>query len=80
MPDQVLADLPRRLDPLARAGMPLDVPPSRKTLFGSPRVLSRVRWVEPQLVAEIIYLTWTADGLLRHTAPIRQVRSGGSLG
>jgi ATP-dependent DNA ligase len=29
--------------------------------------LSRVRWVEPKLVAEITYLTWTADGLLRHT-------------
>jgi bifunctional non-homologous end joining protein LigD len=30
-------------------------------------VLSRVHWVEPQLVAEITYLTWTADNLLRHT-------------
>jgi hypothetical protein len=27
-----------------------------------------VHWVEPQLVAEITYLTWTADNLLRHTA------------
>ena len=41
--------------------------PPRKTRFGSPLVLSRVHWVEPQLVAEITYLTWTADGLLRHT-------------
>jgi ATP-dependent DNA ligase len=24
-------------------------------------------WVEPRLVAEITYLTWTADNLLRHT-------------
>jgi hypothetical protein len=24
-------------------------------------------WVEPKLVAEITYLTWTADNLLRHT-------------
>jgi bifunctional non-homologous end joining protein LigD len=24
--------------------------------------------VEPPLVAEITYLTWTADGLLRHAA------------
>jgi ATP-dependent DNA ligase len=24
-------------------------------------------WVEPKLVVEITYLTWTADGLLRHT-------------
>jgi bifunctional non-homologous end joining protein LigD len=26
-----------------------------------------LHWVEPKLVAEITYLTWTADGLLRHT-------------
>jgi len=30
-------------------------------------VLSRVHWVEPKLVCEITYLTWTADNLLRHT-------------
>jgi|SRR5271154_4146372 len=47
---------------------PLSVPPPRKTRFGSPLVLSRVHWVEPKLVAEITYLTWTADGLLGHTA------------
>ena len=67
MPDKVLADLRRRLDPLARKGSPLALPPPRNTRFGSPLVLSRVHWVEPQLVAEITYLTWTADGLLRHT-------------
>ena len=65
MPDKVLADLRRRLD-LARASMPLTAPP-RKTRFGSPLVLSRVHWVEPQLVAGITYLTWTGDGLLRQT-------------
>jgi hypothetical protein len=26
-----------------------------------------VHWVEPRLVAEITCLTWTGDGLLRHT-------------
>ncbi len=67
MADKVLADLRRRLEPLARASSPLSAPPPRKTRFGSPLVLSRVHWVEPQLVAEITYLTWTADGLLRHT-------------
>jgi DNA ligase D-like protein (predicted ligase) len=67
MPDKVLADLRRRLEPLARSSSPLSAPPPRKTRFGSPLVLSRVHWVEPQLVAEITYLTWTADGLLRHT-------------
>ena len=34
--------------------------------FGAPLVLSRVHWVRPELVAEVTYLTWTADGLLRH--------------
>jgi ATP-dependent DNA ligase len=50
----------------ARRGA-LNVPPPRSTRFGSPLVLSRVHWVEPKLVAEIPYLTWTADNLLRHT-------------
>jgi DNA ligase D-like protein (predicted ligase) len=67
MADKVLADLRRRLEPLARPKPPLTVLPPRKTRFGSPIVLSRVHWVEPQLVVEITYLTWTADNLLRHT-------------
>src|SRR5271166_1207632 len=67
MPDKVLKDLRRRLEPLARADSPLSAPPPRETRFGSPLVLSRVHWVEPRLVAEITYLTWTADGLLRQT-------------
>jgi DNA ligase D-like protein (predicted ligase) len=67
MPVKVLADLRRRLDPLARKTSPLSFPPPRSTRFGSPLVLSRVHWVEPKLVAEITYLTWTADNLLRHT-------------
>jgi DNA ligase D-like protein (predicted ligase) len=67
MPVKVLADLRRRLDPLARKTSPLSGAPPRSTRFGSPLVLSRVHWVEPQLVAEITYLTWTADDLLRHT-------------
>ncbi len=57
MPDKVLADLRRRLEPLARTSSPLSAPSPRKTSFGSPLVLSRVHWVEPQLVAEITYLT-----------------------
>ena len=68
MPDKILADLRCRLEPLSCAKSPLDVPPPRKTRFGSPLVLSRVHWVEPKLVAEITYLTWTGDGLLRHTS------------
>ena len=34
----------------------------------APRLFCReFHWVEPKLVAEITYLTWTADNLLRHT-------------
>jgi DNA ligase D-like protein (predicted ligase) len=67
MSEKVLKDLRRRLDPLARPKSPLNAPPPRSTRFGSPLVLSRVHWVEPKLVAEITYLTWTADNLLRQT-------------
>ena len=67
MSQKVLKDLRRRLDPLARPKSPLGAPPPRSTRFGSPLVLSRVHWVEPKLVAEITYLTWTADNLLRQT-------------
>ena len=45
--------------------MTLDVPPP-KTTRCTPLVLSRVHWVRPELVAEVTYLTWAADGLLRH--------------
>jgi ATP-dependent DNA ligase len=37
----------------------------RSTRFGSPLVLSRVHWVRPELVAEVKFLTWTEDNLLR---------------
>ena len=67
MPAKVLADLRRRLEPLGRASSPLSAPPPGRTRFGSPLILSRVHWVEPRLVAEITYLTWTADQLLRQT-------------
>jgi bifunctional non-homologous end joining protein LigD len=55
----------RRLQPLAISNMPLEVPPPRTSRFGSPLVLSRVHWVRPELVAEVKYLTWTDDNLLR---------------
>jgi bifunctional non-homologous end joining protein LigD len=45
--------------------MPLDVPPPRTSRFGSPLVLSRMHWVRPALVAEVKFLTWTDDNLLR---------------
>jgi DNA ligase D-like protein (predicted ligase) len=55
----------RRLQPLATTDMPLEVPPPRNARFGSPLVLSRVHWVRPELVAEVKYLAWTEDNLLR---------------
>jgi ATP-dependent DNA ligase len=67
MPVKVLADVRRRLDPLARRTSPLNLPPPRSTRFRSPLVLSRVHWVEPKLVAEITYLRWTADNVPRNT-------------
>jgi ATP-dependent DNA ligase len=75
MPVKVLADLRRRLDPVARPKSPLSAPPPRSTRFGSPLVLSRVHWVEPALVAEITYLTWTADNLLRQTVYVGLLRT-----
>jgi hypothetical protein len=56
------------LQPLATPKMPLDVPPPRDSRFGSPLTLSRVHWVRPELVAEVKYLTWTEDNLLRQVA------------
>lgn len=61
-----LLRLRRRLEPIAIDHMALDVPPPRTSRFGSPLVLSRVHWVKPELVAEVTFLTWTDEGLLRH--------------
>jgi bifunctional non-homologous end joining protein LigD len=55
----------RRLQPLVTSEMPLDVPPPRTSRFGSPLVLGHAHWVRPQLVAEVKYLNWTDDNLLR---------------
>jgi bifunctional non-homologous end joining protein LigD len=55
----------RKLQPLATDTMPLAAPPPRNSRFGSPLVLSRVHWVRPELVAEVKYLAWTNDNLLR---------------
>jgi ATP-dependent DNA ligase len=50
---------------LPHAHARLEVPPPRSSRFGSPLVLSRVHWVRPELVAEVKYLSWTDDNLLR---------------
>jgi len=36
----------------------------------SERDQSEVHWIKPQLVAQVRYLTWTADGLLRQVVYI----------
>jgi bifunctional non-homologous end joining protein LigD len=62
----LLERLWQRLQPLAVSKMPLAVPPSQGSRFGSPLVLSRVQWVRPEMVVEVSYAEWTPDGLLRH--------------
>jgi DNA ligase D-like protein (predicted ligase) len=76
-----LKRLSAKLKPLEIDTMPVDVPPPRQSRFGSPLKLSDVHWVRPKLVAQVRYLTWTADGLLRQVVylglredkPARQV-------
>ena len=67
MSQKTLATLHKRLRPLAIRKMPLAAPPPRDTRFGRPLELAKVHWVRPELVAEITYLSWPDDGLLRHT-------------
>jgi hypothetical protein len=84
MPDKVLADLRRRLEPLARAKPPLSVRQLRSTRFGSPLVLSRVHWVEPKLVAESHLSdldsrqSLAAHGLRRAAGRSQRIRCGES--
>jgi|SRR6516162_5138493 len=74
--------LGHRLQPLATDKMPLEVRPPRNSRFGSPLVLSRVHWVRPELVAQVKFLIWTQENLLRQVVyeglredkPARQVR------
>jgi bifunctional non-homologous end joining protein LigD len=62
--------------------MPLPSPSPRRSRFGGRLALSKVHWVRPELVAEITYLGWTDEALLRHTVfvglredkPPREVR------
>jgi DNA ligase D-like protein (predicted ligase) len=56
------------LTPLATATMPLSMPPPKSNRFGTPLNLRRVHWIRPELVCEVTFLTWTADGLLRQVS------------
>jgi DNA ligase D-like protein (predicted ligase) len=66
MPVAELERLWQRLQLLVVDKMLLAEPPPRSNRFGSPLVLSRVHWVRPEMVAEVSYVEWTPDGLLRH--------------
>jgi ATP-dependent DNA ligase len=66
MPVAELERLWQRLQPLVVDKMPLAESPPRGTRFGSLLVLSRVHWVQPEMVVEVSYVEWTPDGLLRH--------------
>lgn len=58
---EVLADLQRSLDRLARSSSPFDVE--------VPREHARdASWVEPRIVGEVEFRQWTPDGRLRHPA------------
>jgi DNA ligase D-like protein (predicted ligase) len=74
-PEKTLRMVHGKLKPLAIDKMPLAVAPPRKSRFGGTLSLSKVHWVQPRLVAEVTYLTWTDDGLLRHTVFVGLVRT-----
>jgi ATP-dependent DNA ligase len=65
MDEAELKRLHGKLKPLEVGKMTVTEPPPRTNRFGSPLKLSDVHWVKPKLVAQVRYLTWTADGLLR---------------
>jgi bifunctional non-homologous end joining protein LigD len=67
MSEKTLRMLHGRLQPLATTKMPLAVASPRKTRFGGTLALFKVHWTKPELVAEVTYLTWGDEGLLRHT-------------
>ncbi|MDX2114847.1 MAG: DNA ligase D [Planctomycetota bacterium] len=57
--ESTLRDIRQRLDRLAVEKCPADVPPDRAESRG-------VRWVKPELVAEVEFTQWTDEGRLRH--------------
>jgi bifunctional non-homologous end joining protein LigD len=58
--DAMLRDLQARLEPLSR-----DTPPAADV----PRSAARdAHWVEPEVVGEVEYRSWTSDGRLRHSS------------
>jgi bifunctional non-homologous end joining protein LigD len=57
--EQVLLDLRQKLDALAQESNPFD-------LMERERIERGTRWVRPELVAQLEFGSWTAEGLLRY--------------
>jgi bifunctional non-homologous end joining protein LigD len=55
--DRELAKLIKLLKPLETSKSPIKSP---------PRTNEKTHWVKPQLVAQVRFTEWTADGILRH--------------
>jgi bifunctional non-homologous end joining protein LigD len=53
---QVRRDIREKLDPLIREECPFNI---------EPKTNPPVTWVEPQLIAEVIFHGWTGEGLMR---------------
>jgi bifunctional non-homologous end joining protein LigD len=69
--DKVLRDITARLSKVARTKTPLARIPEatgNRYGFGTLFKWSEAKWVHPRLVAEVVYLNWTADGFLRHVS------------
>ncbi len=59
--DSLLTSLAKRLGKMTRASMPFA---DAKNL--TPAELRAAHWVRPELVAQVRFKEWTADGRLRH--------------
>jgi bifunctional non-homologous end joining protein LigD len=65
-------DVFRQLKPLHQATCPFsDLPNSKTSHWGAgvtAEEMDEMQWLKPQLVAQIRFVEWTADGHLRHAA------------
>jgi bifunctional non-homologous end joining protein LigD len=68
----VRRDVVRQLKPLHQAVCPFsDLPNTRASHWGAgvtAEEMDEMQWLKPQLVAQIRFVEWTADGHLRHAA------------
>ena len=65
---ETLTMLHERLKSLAIPKLPLAVAPPRKTRLAQPAGAVQGALGSPRAVAEITYLSWSENALLRHTA------------